>query len=140
MRKPAASIHIVLLALLALAPAPAALAEEGETATTTLKGEYWWSQRDSSGDLEAVFTPSGDGKWDVDFHFTFRGKDHTYSGTAEGRIGEGELSGEVKNESKERTFVFSGTFDGGEFKGTHAEIRGEGRTETGMLTLTAPGK
>ena len=83
----------------------------------TLTGEFVWNQRDTSGDLEAVFTPSGEGEWDVSFHFSFRGRPHTYEGTAEGSLSQGALKGRVKNESGSRTFTFEGQFTDGEFRG-----------------------
>jgi len=101
----------------------------------TLKGEFVWSHRDNSGELEAVFTPTGENRWDVSFHFEFRGRSHTYSGTAEGSLTEGSLSGEVRNESEERTFTFKGKFKNSVFTGAHAETT-DGRAQpTGTLTL-----
>ena len=102
----------------------------------TLTGEYHWSGRNASGDLEAVFTSTGDQTWDVSFHFKFRGRPHTYSGTAEGSLSQGELKGTVKNENKGRTFVFSGTVKDGKFRGTHAETEGDREQSTGTLTLS----
>lgn len=101
----------------------------------TLTGEYHWTNRDSKGPLEAIFTPKDEGVWDVSFHFEFRGEKHIYTGTAEGSLTEGALKGEVLNETKRRTFTFEGAFDGGQFTGTHAEIREGNQRETGTLTL-----
>ncbi len=103
---------------------------------TTLTGSFVWEHGNTTGDLEAVFTPTGEETWDVSFHFTFRNKPHTYSGSARGSIGSGELSGKVLNENKKRTFTFEGAFEDGVFNGTHAEIGGgENVMETGTLTL-----
>lgn len=102
---------------------------------TTLNGAYIWAQGNSDGELEVIFTPTGEAKWDVAFNFTFRGKPHTYTGTASGKLGEGELSGTVLNESKKRTFTFEGSFDEGVFMGTHAEVHGEKSSSTGTLTF-----
>jgi hypothetical protein len=65
----------------------------------------------------------------------FRGENHTYSGTAEGSLAEGALSGTVQNEKKERTWTFSGSFEAGAFRGTHAEIVDGKEQPTGTLTL-----
>ena len=59
-----------------------ALAEESHTLT----GQFVWYHQDGPEDLEAVFTPTGAGSWEVSFHFTFRGQDHVYSGTATGSL------------------------------------------------------
>ena len=101
----------------------------------TLTGEFEWNHRSNRGDLEAVFTATGQGTWDVTFQFIFRGSPHVYEGTAEGSLSEGELRGQVLNESKKRTFTFTGEFQNGEFRGTHAEIEGQQVVQTGTLTL-----
>lgn len=126
-----ASRTIVLVAVLLLAVAGAAAGRKAD-GKTTLTGEYIWAQGGTSGDLKAVFTPSGkDGQWDVAFHFEHRGKPHTYHGTATGSLTGGELKGTVFNEGKKREFTFSGSFTDGKFSGTHAE---SGR-RLGTLTL-----
>ena len=117
------------MALLAV-PAPSAEADD----TTTLTGAFRWNSG-SPNDLRAVFTPTGEGTWDVAFHFKFRGS-HVYKGVAEGSLTDGGLKGKVKNDNKERTFTFEGSFEDGEFKGTHAEIgRSRGSQSTGTFWL-----
>ena len=107
----------------------------GAEETQTLTGEFWWTHRGTTGDLEAIFTPKGEGKWEVAFHFDYRGKSHVYSGTAEGSLTSGELKGTVLNERKDRTFTFSGTVKDGKFTGTHAEAEDDGERETGTFSL-----
>lgn len=125
---------ILIVAL--LISAPLLLAEDAAAPETrTLNGTYVWDARGSEGDLEAVFTPTGENKWDVKFHFEFRGKSHTYSGTAEGKLGDGAMSGTVLNETEKRTFTFAGEFADGAFSGTHAERHGESEVDTGTLEL-----
>lgn len=101
----------------------------------TFKGAFEWSDEGYEGDLKAVFTPAGEGKWDVAFHFEFQGQPHVYAGTAEGTLSGGELKGRVLTEDKKRTYVFSGSFTDAEFHGTHAEVRKGGEHTTGTLTL-----
>ena len=74
---------ILIVALLIFTPQLIA-EDKAEAETRTLTGAYEWSARGSGGELEAVFTPTGEKSWDVSFHFKFRGEEHTYSGTAEG--------------------------------------------------------
>ena len=107
----------------------------GSAEKRTLKGSFHWTDGGNKGDLEAVFTPTGEGTWDVAFHFKFRGEPHTYSGTAEGTLANGALEGRVLNEGRNRTFTFKGTFAEGEFQGAHAEIEDDGEHATGTLTL-----
>jgi len=99
-----------------------------------LTGGFVWN-KNRTGDLAAEFSPTGEGKWDVTFRFVFREQNHVYSGTAEGSLSAGELSGRVLNEGKSRTFVFRGKFEEGTFRGTHAEIEDDLEQETGTLTL-----
>ena len=103
----------------------------------TLNGTYVWSSSPNEpGDLRAVFTPAGEGKWTVNFYFHFSGRDRIYTGTAEGDLSNGNLKGEVKNEEKKRTFTFEGTTKNGDFSGQHAEVGGRyGSRKTGTLEL-----
>lgn len=132
MKKNICLLAIVALASVAMLSALPASAEEAQT----LNGEYIWSNRDTTGDLKAVFTPAGENRYDVSFYFQFRGKDHTYTGTAEGSLSSGDLKGTVQNEDKKRTWEFWGTFDEtGVFQGKHQELRGEEKHDTGTMTL-----
>ena len=137
--KRALSLLVVLLvglfiqsAVFAGDEAKADAAEEA-AAETTLTGEYVWN-RGPTGDLKAVFTETGEGTWDVSFHFDFRETPHTYTGVAKGSMS-GKLSGEVKNEDKKRTFSFEGEFKDGVFSGNHEELTPSRAGETGTLTL-----
>ncbi len=105
----------------------------------TLKGEFVWerSDRDITGDLKAVFEPTGDSAWNVSFHFTFEEKQHVYSGTAEGSLTDGELKGKVMSDGEEpKPFEFEGTSADGSFQGTHTGFRQGERSPTGTLTLS----
>ncbi len=108
-------------------------AEEG---TRTFSGHYRWDAQDLSGNLEAVFTPTGEETWDVSFHFKFQGP-HTFSGTAEGSLKSGKLEGTVRNERETRSFDFRGTVKRGKFRGVHFESTGGARRRTGTLSMKA---
>jgi hypothetical protein len=129
MRKGA--VLVVAMAGLVGALAGRCFAEDART----LHGSYALADGDGKGDLRAVFTATGERRWDVAFHFSMQGKPHVYAGTAEGSLSEGALKGTVKDEGKDRTFTFRGTFEGGKFQGTHAEITGGREQPTGTLTL-----
>ena len=130
------TLLLVAVTLLLVAPGTANSAAD----TTTLQGEFVWegSGEGATGDIEAVFTATGPGEWDVSFRFKWHGQAHVYSGTATGSLTEGELEGKVLNEDKGRNFTFTGSFEDGVFRGTHAEI-GRGRKDriepTGTMTL-----
>lgn len=121
------------LAMGVLTIALATGAQAGEA--RTLRGEYMVVDSDDRGQLEAVFTPTGDATWDVDFHFDFQGQAHTYSGIAEGSFAAGGLTGTVRDERQRRTFSFTGTYEAGTFQGSHAEIASGGEEPTGTMTL-----
>ena len=104
----------------------------------TLTGEFLWKHMNHTGDLDAVFTKTGDGAWGVEFRFVWEGELHVFRGTAEGSLTDGELRGNVVTDSPERpqTFFFAGTSDGGRFTGTHRALQPSGGTHpTGTLTL-----
>ena len=113
---------------------PSAIQAEGET---TMTGKYIWENGGTSGELKAVFTPAETaGEWNVVFDFKHRGQSHTYEGTAEGSLSQGELRGNVYNENKRRTFTFKGDFDDGHFQGTHEETTRSRARRTGTLALS----
>lgn len=113
-----------------------------DAASVTLEGDFVWERSDGNheGDLKAVFTPTGDGEWDVAFHFEWQDGPHVYAGTAKGSLTSGALEGEVENDNEERktTFRFQGSFEDGTFTGTHAAIGKDGELkDTGTLSLNA---
>ena len=104
----------------------------------TLTGEFLWKHMNHTGDLDAVFTKTGDGAWGVEFRFVWEGELHVFHGTAEGSLTDGELRGNVVTENPERpqTFFFSGKSERGRFTGTHTALQASGGTHpTGTLTL-----
>lgn len=104
----------------------------------TLTGEFLWKHMNHTGDLDTVFTRTGDGAWGVEFRFVWEGELHVYRGTAEGSLTDGELRGNVVRDNHERpqTFFFAGRFERGRFTGTHTALQASGGTHpTGTLTL-----
>ena len=125
--------------LVLLIPVFVAVADTGDEQTLT--GSYVWnSGRPSS--LKAIFTATGENRWDVAFHFRFRGSAEIFSGTATGNLAEGKLEGRVRNRhgSGSRTFTFRGEFENGTFRGQHAELFGRRESSTGTLTLKPKGR
>ncbi len=105
----------------------------------TLTGVYVWnSGRPST--LKAIFTATGENRWNVAFHFTFRGDREVFSGTAAGNLSTGSLEGRVKNGNGRRNFTFRGEFENGKFRGKHAEVFGNRESATGTLTLKRKGR
>ena len=120
---------LLLLVAAALLAFPA-LADDHEK---TLTGEYHWN-KGVSGDIQAIFTPDGEGKWNVVFNFDFRDKPRVYTGVVTGSM-DGKLEGKVKNESQKRTFTLEGSFTDGVFEGNHAETTPGRERNTGTMTL-----
>lgn len=120
---------------------PFLFAEEKKSSDVVLKGDYKWLKGEKvryEEKLTGVFTPNGDGTWDVSFNFKFKNKDHNYVGTATGSLDKGAISGEVKNDGGKgkRSFTFSGDMKDGKISGTHNETtRGKPRP-TGIFTLS----
>ena len=121
--------NLVLLTIFVSSMAYAATDE-----TRTFSGYYRWDAQDLSGDLEAVFVPTGEATWDVTFSFKFQGP-HTFAGTAEGSLKSGKLEGTVRNERETRSFDFRGTVKKGKFRGVHFESTGGARRRTGTLSM-----
>lgn len=104
----------------------------------TLNGKFVWERGDSEvpGDIKAVFTPAGEDAWDVLFHFEWEGEDRTWAGTATGSLESGDLHGTgVEERDRQRTFVFRGKVEDGEFTGEHGAMRDGEMKKQGTLTL-----
>jgi len=105
MKRTAWIVGVVALVLTLFAGSAAA------AGTATLNGSFVWNNEDQTGDVEAIFTETGEGTWDVAFHFMWEGEPKVFAGTAQGSLSAGELRGEVLNQTKEHTFTFTGSFD-----------------------------
>lgn len=129
----------VCIALLALVFGPS-FAEEKDV---TLAGQFVWARDDGdqTGDLKAVFTPTGKDEWSVAFHFDWEDGPHTWTGTAKGSLTDGALAGEVTTDNKERPgkFRFNGKFTDGLFEGKHSSVRDDKESPMGTLTLRVDG-
>lgn len=129
--------HFALACLAVLSiSSPAGLSAAPES-SQTFNGTYLWEQPGEMGTLEATFKPTGEGSWEVSFHFVFNGSPHTYVGTAQGSLVDGALEGQVLSDGRKRTFIFKGAFKAGKFTGTHAEKTRGSEERTGTLTLEA---
>ncbi len=106
-----------------------------------LTGTYTTAKLDGPGPIQGVFTQIAEEgevpKWSVVFTVTFQSADYVFRGLAEGGLEEGQLSGEVKNESGSQTFIFRGEHRDGKFHAIHAETTGGLVNETGGMTLEA---
>ena len=124
---------IALLGVFFLAAMPGFAGDD-----VTLEGGFVWEKEDGNhdGDLKAILTPTGDGEWDVAFHFDWEDGPHTYTGTCSGSL-DGDFSGSITSDGDgEMKFKFSGTFEDGKFSGTHNFVTKEGELKhAGTLTL-----
>lgn len=129
--------RLALLTTLALAVGALAATSPtfADDDTQTLTGLFDSGYQDKVRPLRAVFTPTGERTWEVVFHFNFNGRNHQYTGVAEGGLLEGALSGRVENQGGRRTFTFRGEFEQGKFKGEHFETTRGREEKTGSLTL-----
>ena len=122
-----------LLGALVLAAMPGFAADD-----VTLEGGFVWEREDGDhdGDLKAIFTPTGEGTWDVAFHFDWEDGPHVYTGDCSGSL-DGELEGNITGDGeREMKFKFSGAFADGAFSGTHGFVTEEGEVKhSGTITL-----
>lgn len=127
---------IALLGVFFMAAMPSLAGDD-----VTLEGGFVWEREDGDreGDLKAVLTPTGDGEWDVSFHFEWEDSPRIFTGTCSGSL-DGELSGDITSDGeREMKFEFSGSFEDGTFNGTHGFITKEGELkQAGKLTLGLP--
>lgn len=129
------SIALTVLILAGLfAPAQAHGADEANR-SRTLTGSYHWDQGDEEGNLQVIFVPTGERKWDVSFTFKRGSKDYTWMGTAEGSLDKGTLSGQVRTDGRGRVFSFRGEFEDGTFHGRHFDGDDPFGDALGTLTL-----
>lgn len=108
--------------------------DPGTADSRTLTGEYRWAHG-PPGPLTAVFTPTGEEAWDVEFRFTYQDNPRVFAGYCSGNLVDGVIEGAVQDEKKRRTFTFSCTFEDGRCEGTHSEIGRRHTYPTGTLTL-----
>lgn len=145
MKQSKMSLVVLAVAILSLAglsfAADVQSAKDGEKQDATkMKGGFVWERRDggTSGDLEAVFTPTGEDSWDVTFYFDWEDEPREWSGTAKGSLNSGSLEGEAQEDrDRKRTFKFMGQVDAGVFKGEHGAVRDGELSKRGTLELTA---
>ena len=109
----------------------------------TLSGSYVWERPDETneGELDAVFTPDGEGEWQVAFRFDWEGEPHVFEGTASGSFS-GDLTGNVASDdpSHPLKFEFKGAFSAGTFSGTHGYFNSKGElVDSGTLKLAPAG-
>ena len=127
---------LTLVAALTLIAMPS-IAEE--TKEVTLEGGFVWERSDENidGPLKAIFTATGEGSWDVAFHFDWEDGPHVYTGNCKGSM-DGELSGNVTGDGERKSqFTFAGAFEDGTFSGVHHFISREGEERrAGTLTLS----
>ncbi len=133
-----AVMRIVVLLMLSIGLVPAADPVADSTSeTVTMQGSYVAGEEyPDTGKIEAVFTATASGTWQVVFDFDFQESEYTFTGIAEGGLSaDGPLQGTVHDEAGKRTFKFRGTITDGVFHGTHAEVEFGGETPTGTMKL-----
>jgi hypothetical protein len=90
-----------------------------------LKGTYKWVRKkgNTSGNIVATFTQTGKNQWKAAFKFNWKKTPHVYTGTATGSLTDGKIEGKIFNDTKKRTFTFTGVVKNGVLKATHKEIK-----------------
>ena len=99
------------------------------------RGDYMWNVDGHRNELEAVFTPTGDGLWKVEFHFKYARREGIYEGNAQGSLESGDIYGEVKDGAGVVRYRFEAKVQGDRMKGKHFNIWSGRKKETGTLDL-----
>ena len=128
---------ILFLTVVAVAVLPSLAADE-----VTLSGSFVWERPDEKidGELDVVFTPSGEGEWRVTFRFDWEGKPRVFEGTAKGSL-TGDLTGDVDSDDPGHPlkFEFRGSFSDGTFSGTHGYFSKGELVDAGTLEFAPAG-
>ena len=121
-----ARLAIGLLALVCLL-LPANL---GAEETVTFRGEYVWDLDGHQNQVEAVFTSTGEGTWDVTFDFDYARREGTYEGTAKGSLQNGTIEAEVNDAGGTLRYRVEAEIEGDRLEGRHFDIY-RGRKKVG---------
>lgn len=98
------------------------------------RGEYTWNDGQPS-PLEAVFTPAGESKWNVELSWSSGRRKGTYRGRARGSLQQGELVCDVENKEGEPNYRIEAQVDGDLLEGQHYEVHSGRRKPSGTLRL-----
>lgn len=110
---------------------------EADTAKTEIevfRGEYVWAFDGYRNEVEAIFTPTDDDRWAVEFHFTYGQWPELFTGEAHGSLHSGRIRGDVGEHGK-ASHRFVAQVDGDQLEGTHYELGSLRAKKTGTLRL-----
>lgn len=114
-------------------------AGEGEKAgkPVTFTGTFNWKrQGKKTHDLKGIFTPDGENKYKVVWHFKWRKKPVKYEGFVNGNIQNGEISGEGWTANKKRRWTFKGVAKNWTLQCNHTEVSNKKKpVPTGTFTI-----
>lgn len=128
---------LVLVAAVFMMPAFLVALTAEESAKKILTGTYTWEGGEPTSGLTAEFTPAGEGHWKVTFRVKSEGGSSSYSGTADGKLGEGPLTGRVENDATRQTaFAFNSDFTGGQVAQNREVYTFKGEFKNGRLLAT----
>ncbi|MDA0323196.1 MAG: hypothetical protein O2923_10850 [Verrucomicrobia bacterium] len=106
-----------------------------------LTGHFNWEKEgEKTHDLQATFTATGQGKWDVVFNFKWKDKPEEWIGTAEGSLDRGDFKGTADRKPGKHTWHYSGKVDDGVITCEHTQTMRDGKeaiVKTGKFTLSA---
>ena len=120
--------------LLALAILGLAAGAPGDP-VEVFRGEYVWKVDGHQNEVEAVFTPTGEAAWDVEFRFAYARRRETYQGIARGSLREGPVHGEVKDNGGVLRYGFELEVEGDRLEGQHFDIWSGRKKLNGTLRL-----
>ena len=127
----------LVAALLCLVAAPGLPAAPPAAPELVLHGTFTWAnERGQSHELEAKLTPTGTNAWQVVWNFNWKQHPLTFTGTVQGDLRHGPVTGTGDMADGKRRFTFEGTAQDGAIKFEHYEVtKHKSRTGTGELRL-----
>lgn len=99
------------------------------------RGEYTWNHDGHTNTVEATFTPTGEGQWDVVFDFKYARREGTYEGTVEGSLQDGAIAGDVKGAGDVIRYRLEAEVNGDRLEGKHYDIWEGRRKLYGTINL-----
>jgi hypothetical protein len=124
---------VMVMGALLVAGNSTIFAAEGDS--LDLEGKFnWTKKKGEKHDIKGTFVENKNGEYDATFYFTWRKKDHVYTGIVKGDPDKA-LTGDIFNDDKKRKFTFQSESKDGEFKGKHQELKKGELVDTGEITF-----
>ena len=103
--------------------------------TEVFRGEYEWTVDGHRNRVEATFTPTSDGQWDVELRFAYARREGTYRGQAEGSLRQGQIRCNVEDGGGVLRYRIEAEVQGDTLEGKHYDIYSGRKKLNGTIRL-----